>query len=281
MTSAAASPMPRSPGRTFAVALARAFGGALIFSLPVFMTMEMWQLGFSADRLRIVLLIVVMIPVLVGLSHYCGFEPTFDWQDDLVDAFVSYAVAFVAAFVVLALFGELQPGMPWDEIVGKLALQAVPGSVGALLAESQLGVKDEQVEEEMEHSTHAGELFLMLVGALFLALNVAPTEEMFLIAYKMNAAQGIALAALSLVIMHAFVYAVEFRGQEIIPEGTPRWSLLLRFTVPGYAIALLTSLYLLWTFGSIDGTGLHHVTMATVVLAFPASIGAAAARLMI
>lgn len=89
----------RSPGRNFTVALARAFGGALTFSLPVFMTMEMWQLGFVADRLRIALLLVVMIPVLVGLSHYCGFEATFDWIDDLVDAFVAYAVAFAAAAV--------------------------------------------------------------------------------------------------------------------------------------------------------------------------------------
>src|SRR5688572_22147811 len=123
MTREAAAPTKsprkqRSPGRKFAIALARAFGGALIFSLPVFMTMEMWQLGFSADRVRIAVLILVMIPVLTGLSHYCGFEPTFDWKDDLVDAFVAYAVAFVAGFVVLALFGELHWAMPSDEIFG-------------------------------------------------------------------------------------------------------------------------------------------------------------------
>lgn len=119
------------------------------------MTMEMWQLGFTADPLRVALLLAGMIPLLVGLSHYCGFEPTFDWPDDVVDAFVAYAVAFVAAGVVLALFGELRPGMPWPEIVGKLALQAVAGSVGALLAEGQLGIKDAAVEAEMEHPTHA------------------------------------------------------------------------------------------------------------------------------
>ncbi|MDB6151353.1 MAG: putative integral rane protein [Chthoniobacter sp.] len=245
------------------------------------MTMEMWQLGFTTDPLRIALLVAVMIPVLVGLSHYCGFEPTFEWQDDVVDAFVAYAVAFVAAAVVLALFGELRPGMPWAEIAGKLSLQAVAGSVGALLAEGQLGIKDEQVESELENCSYHGELFLMLVGALFLALNVAPTEEMILIAYKMSAAQGLALAALSLLLMHAFVYAVEFRGQATAPEGTPRWSLFLRYTAPGYAIALIASLYLLWTFGRVDSTGREQVAMATVVLAFPASVGAAAARLMI
>lgn len=261
--------------------MARAFGGALIFSLPIFMTMEMWHLGFAADRARIALLLVFMIPVLVGLSHYCGFEPTFDWQDDVVDAFVGYAVAFAASFLVLAIFGELRPDLPPDEIVGKLALQSVAGSVGALLAEGQFGARDDHAEEEKENTSHAGELFLMLVGALFLAFSVAPTDEMALIALKMGPGQGVGLVLLSLVIMHAFVYAVGFRGQAEVPDDTSRWSLFLRYTVPGYAIALLISLYLQWTFGRMDGAGSEHLVLSTVVLAFPASIGAAAARLLI
>ena len=85
----------------------------------------------------------------------------------------------------------------------------------------------------------------------------------------------IVLVVLSLAIMHAFVYAVGFRGQASVPEETSRWSLFLRYTVPGYAIALLASLYLQWTFGRMDGAGLEHLVMATVVLAFPAAIGAA------
>ena len=284
MNAAPATDARRPPGgstRRFVISLARAFGGALVFSMPMFMTMELWQLGFAADPIRIALLVVLIIPVLVGLSHYCGFEPTFEWQDDVVDAFVGYAVAFAASFLVLALFGEMQPGTSWDEVVGKLALQAVGGSIGALLAEGQFGTRDEHAEEEKAKTSHAGELFLMLVGSLFLALSVAPTEEMALIANKMGPIQAIALVGLSLVVMHAFVYAVGFRGQADVPDGTSRWSLFLRHTVPGYAIVLLASVYLLWTFGRADGAGLEHIVTTAVVLAFPASIGAAAARLLI
>ncbi|HAD85606.1 MAG TPA: TIGR02587 family membrane protein, partial [Brevundimonas sp.] len=32
--------------------LGRAFGGALLFSLPLLMTMEMWALGFAAEPER-------------------------------------------------------------------------------------------------------------------------------------------------------------------------------------------------------------------------------------
>jgi putative integral membrane protein (TIGR02587 family) len=273
--------VPASQGRRLATGLARAFGGALIFSMPMFMTMELWHLGFAADRLRIALLVVLMIPVLIGLSHYCGFEPTFDWQDDVVDAFVGYAVAFAASFLVLALFSEMQRGTPRDEMVGKLALQTVGGSVGALLAEGQFGTRDDHAEEQQRNASHIGEMFLMLVGALVLALSVAPTEEIGMIATKIGPGQAIALVVLSLLVMHAFVYAVGFRGQADVPDETPRWSLFLRYTVPGYAIALLASVYLLWTFGRTDGVSWVHLVTTAVVLAFPASIGAAAARLLI
>jgi putative integral membrane protein (TIGR02587 family) len=271
----------RSANRRFAIALARAFAGAIVFSLPLLMTMEMWELGVSLDRLRLALFVVAMIPLLIGLSHFGGFEPTFDWIDDAVDAFVALAVGFVTSVVVLALFDEIGPEMSPDEIIGKNALQAVPGSIGALLAEGQLGQRDAHAESELTHAGYWGELFLMGVGALFLALNVAPTEEMILLAYKMSAWHALGLVLLSLTIMHAFVYAVGFRGQADVAVGTPRGSLFLRYTLVGYVIALAMSLSMLWVFGRSEATGAEHVLVAAIVLAFPGAIGAAAARLII
>ncbi len=270
----------RSPNHLFLVALARATGGAIIFSLPMLMTMELWWLGFYADRVRLALFVAVMIPLLIGLSHFAGFEPTFDWIDDTVDAFVALAVGFVAAGVVLALFDEIGPGMSMDETLGKIAIQAVPGSIGAMLAVSQFGPRDEHAEEELQQAGYWGELFFMVIGALFLSLNVAPTEEIILIAYKITDWHALGLVLLSLAIMHAFVYAVEFRGQAEVKPGTPFWSVFLRYTVVGYAIALLISLYVLWTFGRSDGTSFEHLMMGAIVLAFPGAIGAAAARLV-
>src|SRR5215207_2219440 len=139
----------RTPNHLFLIALARAFGGAIVFSLPMLMTMEMWWLGFYADRVRLALFVAAVIPLLVGLSHFIGFEPTFDWIEDVIDAFVALAVGFIAGAVTLSLFDEIGPEMSWDEIFGKIALQAVPGSIGAMLSESQLGPGDRHGEEEL------------------------------------------------------------------------------------------------------------------------------------
>jgi uncharacterized membrane protein len=81
--------------------------------------------------------------------------------------------------------------------------------------------------------------------------------------------------------MHGFVYAASFRGAPGALEGTSRTGLFFRYTVPGYAIALVVSMYVLWTFGRYEGNTATTIIMQAVVLGFPASIGAAAARLVV
>ncbi|MPZ76464.1 MAG: TIGR02587 family membrane protein [Deltaproteobacteria bacterium] len=267
--------------QAFAIGLARAFGGALIFSLPILMTMEMWWLGFSMNNFRLALLLLLTIPLLIGLSHYMGFEDTFGFKDDALDAFVALAVGFVAGAAALALFSVIGPGISAHEIIGKISIQAVPGSIGAMFAQSELGGKEGKKEEKKRHAGYAGEIFIMAAGALFLAFNVAPTEEMILIAHQMSTWHSIALALVSLMIMHAFVYALEFQGTASIPPGTPFWSVFLRYTIVGYAVALLMSVYILWTFGRTEGLAFHQTISILVVLGFPSAVGAAAARLIL
>jgi putative integral membrane protein (TIGR02587 family) len=267
--------------RSFLVPLARAFAGALIFGLPLLMTMEMWALGFYMQPLRLALFLVLMFPLLVVLDYYAGFEESAGWQHLVLSACVAYAVAFVAAAAGLVLLGVLRPGMSLEEIVGKVSLQAIPASIGAMLARSQLGEREEQKDEERRRDTYHGELFLATVGALFLAFNVAPTEEVVLISTMMSGWHALALIVVSLAIMHAFVYAVEFRGQTSLHPELSVWSEFLRLTVVAYALALLVCLYVLWSFGRSDGLALGELLMQTVVLGFPAAIGAAAARLIL
>jgi putative integral membrane protein (TIGR02587 family) len=260
--------------------LGRAFGGALLFALPLLMTMEMWWLGFYLDRLKIALFVVLLLPTLVGLSYYSGFRETFDLKEDAIDALVAFAVGMVMSAIFLTLFGVLRIDMSPDTILGKTILLTVPASIGAILASKQLGQREGN-QQEVQTASYPGELFIMATGALLLAFNVAPTEEMVLIAYKMTAWHALVLALLTILIMHAMVYTVGFRGQETGPEGARFWRLFYHFTIVGYAIALLVSTYVLWTFGRFEGGSFNMMVMAAVVLAFPAGVGAAVSRLVV
>jgi putative integral membrane protein (TIGR02587 family) len=271
----------KAANRAFAIGLARAFAGALIFSLPILMTMEMWWLGFSIHGFKLVLLLLLTVPLLIGLSHYMGFEDTFGLKDDALDALVALAVGFVAGALTLSIFSVIEADMSAHEILGKISIQAVPGSIGAMFAQSELGVTDAAKERKKRHAGYGGEIFIMAAGALFLAFNVAPTEEMMLIAHQMSPWHSIALVLVSILIIHAFVYTLEFQGTASIPVGTSFWSVFLRFTIVGYAIALLMSSYMLWTFGRTDGLALHQTVSILIVLGFPSAVGAAAARLIL
>jgi putative integral membrane protein (TIGR02587 family) len=267
--------------RDFFIGLARAAGGAIFFSLPMMMTMEMWWLGFYMPRARLALFMLLMVPLLIALDRYSGFRQTSTWLEDSVDGLVAYGVGFVTSAVVLFLFNIVHPGQSVREVVGMISVQAVPASFGAVLAASQLGGRSGEQEREKEDAGYGGELLFMAAGALFLAFNLAPTEEMILIAFRMTPWHAIALIGTTLGVMHATVYAVGFEGQEEIPPGMSHGVALLRFTVVGYAIALLMSALTLWLFGRYGSSAYSVHLKQAVVLGFPAGVGAAAARLIL
>lgn len=257
--------------------LGRAFGGALLFSLPLLMTMEMWWFGFSLHPARLALFLFAAVPLLVGLAFFAGFSHRHHGLAHAVlDTFVALAVGYLTAAALLGVMAILEPGGPLRHSVGQVALQAVPGAMGALLARRQLSAGRGDGDEGQ--ARYPGELFLMVAGALFLGLNLAPTEEMIVIAYRMTPWHSVALIAVSLTVMHAIVYRAGFAGQE--EQGHPVTA-FFHFTLAGYGLVLLVSLYVLWVFGRTDGHGFREIVDAAVVLAFPGALGAAAARLLV
>ncbi len=258
--------------------VARGLGGALIFGIPMLMTMELWDMGHLIDRFRLALLVVVFIPLLIGVAHRIGFEETFGWREDLVDTMLALGVGVASSVLILFFFGVLRTTMTLDEACGAVAVQSVGAALGALLGRSQFG-RDAPDDETRALSGYFGTLFLMLIGAMFLSLNVAPTEEMILISYRMSPWQAVGLILASLFIMQAF-----FLSEEADANGGVRrhWlRVLVGRSLTGYVMALALSAYVLWTFGRFEGLGTMASLKAAIVLAFPASIGAAAARLIL
>tara|TARA_R110002167_G_scaffold47169_10_gene139937 strand:+ start:11 stop:829 length:819 start_codon:yes stop_codon:yes gene_type:complete len=254
--------------------LGRAFAGALIFSIPMLMTMEMWEQGVTMGGVRMLLFFATGLPLLYGLAYYAGFSDRRGLRNDILDTAVALAVGFITAGILLILFGVIALDASPGDAVGRIALQAVPGAMGALLARRQLSGGDDEEDE----ASYFGELFLMTAGALFFALNVAPTEEVILIAYKATPVHTLALLIVSVILLHLIVFNAGFAGQE---ESDKPVQAFFHFTLPGYAIALGISLFTLFLFGRVDGHSVEGVVQACVVLGLPASVGAAAARLLV
>lgn len=266
--------------RDYAVALGRACAGATIFALPLLMTLEMWSLGVSLSPWMLIQFTLVQLVILYGLSHVAGFEASASKLDDLLDSLAAYGVAVLVAALMLVLLGVIDGSMPPLVIAGKVAIQAVPASFGAMLGAKLMGEGEDIEANEHWRDSYSGGLFLMLAGALFLCFTVAPTEEMRLIAFRMTPWHSLLLALLSLLLLHAILYHLGFAGQKKRIARQQRFA-FFRHTVPGYAIAILASSYILWSFGHLSGLDPQQSAMTIAVLALPAAIGAGISRIVV
>ncbi|QDP19072.1 TIGR02587 family membrane protein [Sphingomonas xanthus] len=264
----------------YLVALSRAFAGALIFCVPLLMTMEMWRLGVQLPWWQVAQLSLANLILLFGLSKVSGFEETQDPLDDLLDVFAAYFVASVTAGLVLLLIGEISPSMPLADIIGKIAIQAVPGSFGAMIGSKMLGDSEDIERNQQWRSSMAGQLFLLFAGAIFLSFTIAPTEEVLLISIAMEPGHAIALMLISVLLLHAILYFVGFTGQDRrLTDGHP--IAFIKYSLPGYSVVLLACLYLAWSFDHLAGLDPATAVRTLIVLAFPGAIGAGLAKVVI
>lgn len=264
--------------RDYAAGLGRAFAGAVIFGLPLLMTMEMWSLGHALSPMMLLQFSIANMVMLFGLSKVAGFEESHHNLDDLLDALAAYGVGAIVSMAGLVLIGVIEPGNSVAEAAGKIAIQAVPASFGAMIGARIMG-NDEVEQGEQWRETYSGQLFLFAAGALFLSFTIAPTEEVLLISFQMTPWHALATVLLSILLLHLILHVAGFRGQE--ERTSAGEATIFRQTLPGYGIAVIMSAYVLWTFGSTDGLDWPHLVMAVAVLALPAALGAAIARLVV
>lgn len=275
-------PLLRGIDARFFRALARAFGGAILFALPLLMTMEMWDLPLAVPPWRLAVFTLAALPLLTGLAWHAGFRHDVSWTDAAVDAGVAYLVGFSASAAALLLLAALGSGTDLTGNLARVALQAIPAAMGAAVARSQLGAAAQEDEERPQRESYAGELFLIGAGGLFFAFNVAPTEEIVLITLRQaHPLHALATMAASIALMHAFVYAVGFKGQHGWRVGRSGTAEFFALTLVGYALVLLVSAAVLGLFGRLDGQDPGAILHLAVVLAFPAALGGAVARLVL
>jgi putative integral membrane protein (TIGR02587 family) len=205
----------------FWIGVARGFGGALLFAMPILMTMETWWLGFYAGRWRLAIYLVLSIPLVLGLAYFAGLKQDIELHEVVLDGMTAYAIGILTSVVVLSLMGILSVQMAPREIIGKIAVQTPTAAFGAVLARSQLGSGGREEKQKKQQSGYPGELFLVAAGAFYLASTVASTEEMILIPFKMTTWHAAALIVFSLLVMHAFLYTMKFKGAPTEAKGTP------------------------------------------------------------
>jgi putative integral membrane protein (TIGR02587 family) len=267
----------------------RGVAGGLLFSLPFLYTMEVWWTGHTMPPHQLVLGLVVTFVLLLGYNRYAGLRRDASFSEVAIDSVEELGIGLFIAAVVLALLGQVTLDMPLNEIVGKIVVEAMTVAIGVSVGTAQLGSNgggapsDEQaggLEGDDEETNLMGQLALAFCGAVLIAGNIAPTEEIIMLAVEASAARLIGLALLSLGLAAVILFYSDFRSAQ---RFSPSDGVLATIagSVMTYAVALCASAFILWFFGSFDGFGPATWLAETVVLAVGAALGASAGRLLL
>jgi uncharacterized membrane protein len=191
------------------------------------------------------------------------------------------AAAFAAAFVVLLAYGVITISTPVHVIARMGLVQVVPLGFGAALSNRLLRETEDDQDESVAELTLAENGAVFAVGAVFLSLPLAASIEMQVLASTATWGNLSAVVALSLATAYLVLYELEFRGQGARTAGHERAALIHAGQVClVYAVAVAVSTLLLWGFDHLVLSPIVDV-QTVVVVSFPATIGGAAARVIL
>ena len=296
---AAADDRPEGgPWRREAVELVRAVSGGMLFGIPLLYTMEVWWIGSETQTARMVAVLAFMFVPVFLLTRTAGFRTTKDirWRDALIDSVETVALAVVSVFLLLVLLREVTTATPLEEALGKIVYEATPFAIGSAIAQHVLRRGRAQGDDDSDNGEGNGEgkgegkdlhatvvdVGATVIGAVFVAFNVAPTDEVPMLAAAMPGVWLIAMIGASLLISCCIVFVAGFSDQERRRNQPGILQHPVTETVASYLISLVVAGGMLWFFqrlGAEDpvGVSLSHV----IVLGLPAAVGGAAGRLAV
>ena len=261
---------------------ARGLAGGLMFSIPLLFTMEMWWAGFITQPEQLLAYLAVTFALLLGYNRYAGIHQDASWVEVVIDSVEEIGLGLVTSALVLFLLGQITFQTGLEEIIGKIVMNAMTVAIGVSVGTAQLGSGDEEEKTGMTQASDArhfpGQIVIALCGAVLFAANVAPTDEIFIIAHSITPWHMLGLAAFSITVSAVILYYSEFHGSKRFRKPQRN---VVAGTVETYVIALIASAVILWFFGRFDGEPLLTALGQIVVLAVAGSLGASAGRLLL
>ena len=273
-----------SAGRTTGESLreyGRGVTGGLLFSLPLLYTAEVWWAGATMEAPRQLAYLAITFVLLLGYNRYAGLHPDSSWTEVGIDSVEELGLGLLLSALILYTLGRIGGQQHIDDNLGRIVVEAMTIAIGVSVGTAQLGGGESGPGMAgTDRVTFGGQLVLSCCGSVLFAANVAPTQEIVVLGAEMSPLRLIGVAVISFFLGAVILHHSDFRGAE-------RWvradtiGAMLRGAVVTYAVALAVSAAILWVFGRLDGVGVNTIVGQTIVLGFPAALGASAGRLLL
>ncbi|WP_226021960.1 DUF2391 family protein [Halomicrobium salinisoli] len=265
-------------------------GALIVAGVMGLLTVEMWWIAWERPAWQVLGYAVAGLAVVLFVARSSGFRVEEEGDGDVarydpvrlaVDAAQLVLQSVVAALVVLWAYGIIDLSTP-AHVVARMALvQVVPLGFGAALANRLLGEAEDDGSDDAESLTLRENLAAFAAGGIFFSFPLGASVEMNVLAASTDWARLGAIAALTLGATYLLLYELEFQGQSRRTVDR-EWSALIHAgqVCVVFAVGLSVAALLLWAFGYLTYSLAVNV-QKVVVLAFPTTVGGAAARVIL
>lgn len=279
--------------------LLRGAAGGLIFGTPLLFTLEMWIHGMRVSPGHLLLFLFFITITNIGFSYSSGLREHNEGHSilgALADSVTAMVIGLAVAIPILALIGQLNHGDGIDILLGKIMIEGGAISLGVTFTNTKFPRKKDQEKgeksryEKLEKSGLSAaqkqarldfqNMAAVVGGAVIFSFNVAPTEEVVIIASQQTAASLLVLVAAQFLICYIILYAADFKEHKVFkktPMQSPAAEVLITVTLSFCVAAVML---MLMGYGQAL-EGLPMSIAAIITLGMPAVIGGAAGKAIV
>ncbi len=273
--------------------LIRGACGGLLFGIPLLYTMEVWWIGSYAKPPMILGAIALMFGVVFLLNRTDGFRSSgrdHHWSEAVMDTVEAIAIGLVCATLILWLLNELNADTALRETLGKIVFECVPFTLGVALANQFLGDSSQTAQSQNDDGSNntdnlnetLSDIGATLIGALVIAFNIAPTDEIPMLAAAVEQPRLLLILATSLLVSYGIVFQANFANQRKRMRQKGIFQRPLSETIMSYLVSLIAAMLMLWFFQKVSFSDPWTVWLEqSLVLGLPAAVGGSAGRLAV
>jgi putative integral membrane protein (TIGR02587 family) len=264
--------------------------GGFLFGIPLLYTMEVWWIGSVAEPPLMLLAIAITYIVIFLLNRTAGFRKIEKIQavDAARNSVEAIAIGIVCATIMLNILREINSDVPLDEMLGKVLFESLPFTLGVALANQflsgdRVGQEGQRpYKKKSEINATFSDIGATLIGAAVIALNIAPTDEVVMLASALSGGRLLAIIAASLIISYGIVFQSGFADQQKRMQQQGIFQRPMSETLASYLVSLLAAAFMLWFFHQLSFSDPWTMWLQyTLILGLPATIGGAAGRLAV
>lgn len=274
--------------------------GGFLFGIPLLYTMEVWFIGSYVQPQILLSILLVTATIVLTINRVEGFRQ----QDSqtlvaaIAQTIETLAIGMICATLMLIILDRIDLQTSLTEALGKIVFEGVPFSLGVAFSRSLLSGEAEEdldakanvpksqnqspKQNRIVWSDTVADLSASLIGAIFIAFSIAPTDEVTFLAASASPLRLLVIMGTSLLISYGIVFSSNITNYQYRLQQPGLFQTPQSETIISYLASLFAGMLMLWFFQKVTfGDPWFLWLRYSIILGLPASIGGAAGRLAV